>query len=80
MTKLEFFRKTRGMSRLELSEKSGVPISRIARLENDLEETTLSDWSALARALKTSAKELYVKQSGNGLVPRERSSGYPCIC
>ena len=81
MSKLEYYRKIlRAMSKEALSKKSGLPVSRITRLENDLEETTLSDWSALAKALKVPAKELYVNQPGNGLVPRERSSDFPCIC
>lgn len=73
MSKLEYFRKIiRNLSRAELSEKSGIPISRITRLENLFVEATLSDWNALAKALQVPLKSLVIIQPGNGLVPREK--------
>ncbi len=80
MSKLEFYRKKRGLSRAELSDRSQVPVSTITALENDFREATLSTWNALAKALSVSAKELYMKQAGNGLVPRERSRIDYCEC
>ena len=72
MIKLESFRKSRGMSRTELSDRSGVPVSVIASLEKELREATLSTWNALAKALKVPVSQLCMNQPGNGLVPRER--------
>ncbi len=76
MTKLEYVIKTRGMSTNKRRHypKNVVPVPIIPDLKNDLEETIFSEWSSIARSLKTSAKDLHVKQSGNCLVPSERAS------
>ncbi len=80
MSRLVFWRKERRLSRQALSDRSLVPVSTITALENDFREATLSTWNALAKALKIPAKELYMKQAGNGLVPRERSRFEICEC
>lgn len=75
--KLREYRKSMGMTLVELSEKSGVQVATISRIENMKMTGTLESHMAIANALDMDITELYSDTNGNRRVVELNNSYNP---
>lgn len=58
MNKLEYYRLRKGMTQVELAEKSGVLQTEISRAEKGVKDLKGLNWASIARVLDCSIEEL----------------------
>ena len=58
MNRLEYYRLRKGMTQVELAEKSGVLQTEISRAEKGVKDLKGLNWASIARVLNCSIEEL----------------------
>lgn len=58
MNRLEYYRLRKGMTQVELAEKSGVLQTEISRAEKGVKDLKGLNWASIARVLDCSIEEL----------------------